>query len=264
MIYGNLTVSGNSGGIAISGIAVSNNIAHTSTGSFYYTGSMLGGSTLTGTFTKSGSGNLALRDCDFATGAGANFTSVNITGAGPVTMSNVNVRLLTVNNASASVSVTDASYLLSTTLQAGVLQVFDSFLVSTANSTPAITTAGGVLQIRNTVASTPYNTVARINVGPTTVLAYAGLIFDRANSNVGYSANITTDFQSLRAANTVIATSVVTTATTVAALPVAATVGAGARAFVTDATSSTFAAAAVGGGSTKVPVYSDGTGWFIG
>lgn len=47
-------------------------------------------------------------------------------------------------------------------------------------------------------------------------------------------------------------------------LPTAASVGMGARAFVSDATVSTFASAYVGGGANKVPVYSDGTGWFIG
>ena len=35
-------------------------------------------------------------------------------------------------------------------------------------------------------------------------------------------------------------------------------------AFVTDATTSAFAATATGGGSSKVPVYSDGTVWRIG
>ena len=48
------------------------------------------------------------------------------------------------------------------------------------------------------------------------------------------------------------------------ALPSAVIVGEGARAFVSDATSNTFAAAYAGSGSFKVPVYSDGTGWFIG
>jgi hypothetical protein len=47
-------------------------------------------------------------------------------------------------------------------------------------------------------------------------------------------------------------------------LPSASTVGLGARAFVSDATSTTFAAAYTGGGSNKVPVYSDGTAWHIG
>lgn len=47
-------------------------------------------------------------------------------------------------------------------------------------------------------------------------------------------------------------------------IPSAVSAGVGARAFVSDATSSTFASAYTGGGSIKVPVYSDGTGWFIG
>jgi hypothetical protein len=55
-----------------------------------------------------------------------------------------------------------------------------------------------------------------------------------------------------------------TTPVVVASLPAAATAGAGARAFVTDATSTTFNAAVVGGGSNNMPVFSNGTGWFIG
>jgi len=51
---------------------------------------------------------------------------------------------------------------------------------------------------------------------------------------------------------------------TVSALPSAAALGLGARAFVTDANSTTFAATVVGGGSNIVPVYSDGTNWKIG
>jgi hypothetical protein len=55
-----------------------------------------------------------------------------------------------------------------------------------------------------------------------------------------------------------------TGSTVVGSLPSAATVGAGARAFVTDATSTTFHATVAGGGSNKVPVVSDGTNWLIG
>lgn len=51
---------------------------------------------------------------------------------------------------------------------------------------------------------------------------------------------------------------------TAAALPSASTAGSGARAFVTDATASTFASVLAGGGSTSVPVYSDGTDWRVG
>jgi hypothetical protein len=55
-----------------------------------------------------------------------------------------------------------------------------------------------------------------------------------------------------------------TAATTVNALPTAASAGAGARSFVTDANSTTFLATAVGGGANAVPVVSNGTVWVIG
>lgn len=51
---------------------------------------------------------------------------------------------------------------------------------------------------------------------------------------------------------------------TVATLPSATTAGVGARAFVSDATVTTFASTVAGTGANKVPVYSDGTNWKIG
>jgi len=48
------------------------------------------------------------------------------------------------------------------------------------------------------------------------------------------------------------------------AIPSASTMGAGARAFVSDATSSSFGFAYSSGGTFRVPVYSDGTSWYIG
>lgn len=54
------------------------------------------------------------------------------------------------------------------------------------------------------------------------------------------------------------------TPVTVASLPAAATIGAGAKAFVSDANATTFASVVAGGGANNVPVYSDGTNWRIG
>ena len=51
---------------------------------------------------------------------------------------------------------------------------------------------------------------------------------------------------------------------TVATLPAAATAGAGARAFVSDANATTFASVVAGGGANGVPVYSNGANWYIG
>lgn len=64
---------------------------------------------------------------------------------------------------------------------------------------------------------------------------------------------------------TVEATSIVRTdPVTVAALPTAASVGDGSRAFVTDATATTFLSPVVGGGTNKVPVVTAGGAWVIG
>ena len=54
------------------------------------------------------------------------------------------------------------------------------------------------------------------------------------------------------------------TAQLVANLPTAASAGAGARGFVTNATATTFYSIVAGGGSYGVPVFSDGTNWRIG
>ena len=55
-----------------------------------------------------------------------------------------------------------------------------------------------------------------------------------------------------------------TTNYTVATLPSAATSGAGARTFVTNALAPTFGSTVVGGGAVFTPVYSDGTSWKVG
>lgn len=56
----------------------------------------------------------------------------------------------------------------------------------------------------------------------------------------------------------------VTGATVVGSLPSAATMGAGARSFVTDALTPVFGNAVSAGGAAKVPVVSDGISWLVG
>ena len=55
-----------------------------------------------------------------------------------------------------------------------------------------------------------------------------------------------------------------TTATTYSGLPLAGAAGAGARAFITDANTTTFLATVSGGGSNAVPVVSNGSTWIVG
>ena len=68
-------------------------------------------------------------------------------------------------------------------------------------------------------------------------------------------------------AGTYVGTAFTTGSQTVAQLPAAATAGAGARSFVTDANTTVILGlglTVVGSGSNKVPVYSDGTNWIVG
>jgi len=53
-------------------------------------------------------------------------------------------------------------------------------------------------------------------------------------------------------------------AVAVSALPSAATAGVGARSFVNDALAPVFGSAVASGGTVNVPVYSNGTNWFVG
>jgi hypothetical protein len=64
--------------------------------------------------------------------------------------------------------------------------------------------------------------------------------------------------------NVIISGVVKTTPLATSSLPSAAAVGAGARAFVNDANSNQFANLVVGGGIYNVPVFSNGTNWYIG
>jgi hypothetical protein len=51
---------------------------------------------------------------------------------------------------------------------------------------------------------------------------------------------------------------------TVATLPSPTTINAGVRAFVSDATATTFNSIVAGGGANKLPIFCDGTNWRIG
>lgn len=75
----------------------------------------------------------------------------------------------------------------------------------------------------------------------------------------------TNDMASLSTAgHFAVAGTIKTAVKTVATLGAAATVGASARSYVTDATVTTFGSIVVGGGTNTVPVYCDGTNWKIG
>lgn len=89
----------------------------------------------------------------------------------------------------------------------------------------------------------------------TTETIRGGTLVTNGNATIGGSATVS---------GTIISGYARTVPTTVAALPAAVAGLTGTRAFVTDATVTTFASIVVGGSSNDVPVYCDGTNWRIG
>jgi hypothetical protein len=205
-LLGNLTISGNSSSFCFKGIGVQQGISHTSSGTVYLSEFNLGSGNVVGALSKTGSGSLAIQNCSMALVSGGNITPVTISGAGNVIFSNVALGLLSVSNTSATVSMLSDSTSLQANISAGSLNIFNSVLYTLANSgSNAIVGTGGVVNVRNSIAINPNQTTARLNIGPSTVLAYDDFYFDKPNSNVGINPNITIDFQSIRLANTLTA-----------------------------------------------------------
>jgi hypothetical protein len=134
------------------------------------------------------------------------------------------------------------------------------------------TYTGNLVSLTGAVTTTA-NITANFFIGNGSQLT--GIVSSYGDSNVAaYLPTYTGNLVSLTGDVTTIANvtagyvigtiAVRTTATTASGLPVAANAGAGARGFVTDADANTFNAPLVGGGANAVPVFSNGTGWFIG
>ena len=136
----------------------------------------------------------------------------------------------------------------------GLTTAGSAYGVSMKNSTPGSGFDYGLdlqfIDLNVAGTTTPFKQAdIRFNNGVELVANTAGNISINANVTVG-NLNVTG----------IVKTGVFDTGN----IPAAATAGAGARAFVTDATVVTFGSAYVGGAANAVPVYSDGTGWFIG
>ena len=122
--------------------------------------------------------------------------------------------------------------------------------------TPA-TDGASIFSLSNAAAAPVFVIGTNATVANSTVAINNGVILS------GYSDNSATLKWSFNSANGTYKQ----TPTVVGSLPAAATVGSGARHFVTDANATTTAgigAVVVGGGANIVPVYSDGTNWRIG
>ena len=106
-----------------------------------------------------------------------------------------------------------------------------------------------------------------IDVNDATVPSGTTGYIQYANGNVmGSSSNLTfaPSTNTLSVSNITTTGVIKTTSTTYSGLPPASSAGAGARAFITNANTTTFLAIVGAGGSNAVPVVSNGTNWIVG
>ena len=208
-----------------------------------------------------GNGVFAAASSPALTGDGyqlANLTGANV--AGEVSFA-ATANAVAGANVSGTVALATTSGTVSTAAQPNITSTgtLTSLTVTGALgvTTGIITGDGG--GISNVVAANISGTVN------TAVLAQE--VINSAQPNIGsvgtlstllVSGNITG--QSYISATTAIQT----TPVVVASLPAAATAGAGARAFVSDANDTAFNAVVAGAGANNLPVFSDGTDWRIG
>jgi hypothetical protein len=81
---------------------------------------------------------------------------------------------------------------------------------------------------------------------------------------IGANTANTGVFTTLTANTVVISSYIKTTPVTFSTLPTASIAGSGARAFITDANTTTFGAYVGGGGANNMPLFSNGSAWFVG
>jgi hypothetical protein len=288
----NITGSGNistTGTLSVTGLGSDlslNNHNITGTGNISTTGTLsvtgLGADLVLNNHNITGSGNISTTGTLSVTGLGADLVlnNHNITGSGNITVS--------------------GTISASSTISAPLYQSVDSgseivFSTSNTNALSVITTTDGVsstpsisLKASRGTLLNPTNNSAGDIIGGYTIKGYGNNVFKLAGSMTVQWAATADLTQSLPGANLLliagnnsnnftIATFYGITgvfnapllATTIysatgTTIPSAATVGVGARAFVSDATVATFGTAYTGGGSNKVPVWSNGTSWYIG
>jgi len=224
----------------------------------------------------------------YVSGDGANLTALpgaNVTGevnfaatANAVAGANVSG---TVPLASSATQIVNGTSNVTATLNGNIdLQVGGANvgrIYTTGDAAPAFLAIAGNISAENDITTiggafvgsgASLTALTGANVTGTVPLATtAGTITTAAQPNITSVGTLSSLIASgnITGQGYILATTAIrTTPTTVAALPAAATAGAGARSFVSDASDTAFNAVVAGGSANNIPVFSDGTTWRIG
>lgn len=157
-------------------------------------------------------------------------------------------------------------------VNAQAFRLYNTFTDASNYERLSISWATNILNIGTAQAGTGASrqmliTAARISIGP--AIGTVHWFFDTDNTGALRTSadnlfDIGINGSGGRPRNLFMASYIRNAVTTVGALPAAATAGAGAQMFVSDALSPTFGAAVAAGGAVTVPVHSTGTAWNVG
>lgn len=217
------------------------------------TGNTLSANVLTSSLTAVG--NLASLVVTANVQAGNVLSNEQVSAAGNITGGNI----ITLGNVTANYILGNGSALTGLPFQSEIANGNSNIYIE--NNGNLYVTRGGTAAA--VFAHFPGNNVQVFgffgNIGAQGLIQGADLV---ANVNITAGNIVTANIVS---SNTYMsANTVKTNSTTVGALVSANSAGAGSRAFVTDADSRTFGNLAVGGSANSMPVFSDGSNWYIG
>lgn len=173
---GTITVNNSSSSVRFLSLTI-DTVVHSGTGSFYmYT------CNVNTAFSTTSTGYFYAGNCNFQ---GPSSTgTISITGAAIKSFNGGLMGITTVNNSSATVSITNFQSSGPLVVTAGVIGIGNGVIYSAGNTLPSISSTGGTTLINNITCLTPSGTNARVSFGASSVYGIREMFFDKANSTL--------------------------------------------------------------------------------
>lgn len=188
LLSGSLTVNQNTSSTRVAGLTISD-LIHTGSQNLY-----LQNCRVVSTVSKTGNGYMEFDKVGLDYPA-----AINITGPGSVVITNSIVGVVTVNNASAIVNLSNNISMITPTCTLGTLSIDGGVIYSLTNTTGAVFSgAGSAVVIANALCLTPSSTSARITLNAASGYSIQNVSYDRVNSTLGVSLNNRAQFQQVR------------------------------------------------------------------